>query len=79
MGCDSEVDRRCSDPDRPDEFVAVLIDAGDRSIVGVGDPDRAVPDRDGDGSSAHGHVAHDPGALHVDHGDRVGRNGRLGL
>ncbi len=58
--------------------MAILIDARDRSIVCVGDPDRAVPDRDGDRPSAHEHVAHDPGALRVDHSDRVGRNRRLG-
>ena len=33
------------------------MDARHRSIVCVGDPDRAVPDRDGDRPSAHGHVA----------------------
>ena len=78
IGGDGEVDRRCSDPDRPDELVAVLIDARDRSVVRVGNPDRAVPDRDGHGPSADEHVAHDPGALRVDHRDRVGRDGRLG-
>src|SRR5919112_1789743 len=75
---DSEVYRGCSDSDRPDDFVALIIDARDRSIVCVGDPDRAVPDRDGDGPSAYEHVAHYPGALRVDHSDRVGRNRRLG-
>ena len=58
---------------------AIRIDARDRSIVCVGDPDRAVPDREGDRPSAHEHVAHDPGALRVDHSDRVGRNRRLSM
>ena len=36
---DREVDRRRSYTDRPDDFPEARIDAGDRPVVGVGDPD----------------------------------------
>src|SRR4029450_5703343 len=42
IGGDSEVYRRCSDSDRPDDLAAIRIDAGDRSLVWGGHPGRAV-------------------------------------
>src|SRR4051812_21229471 len=70
-GADGDPAPLAADADRLNHLLRRGVDARDVAVVGVRDPDGAVPDRDAAARGAHSHLAGDPVCAWVDQPDSV--------